>query len=136
MQRFWDKADVADRDACWLWHACKNRDGYGSFGLNGTTILAHRMAWILEHGDIPDGLNVLHNCDIPSCVNPSHLFLGTQKDNVADCTRKGRRAQVRFKKLSQEQRNEIKSLYATGRYTLAELGRRYDVSYVSIRYHL
>lgn len=142
MERFWSKVAIGGPDDCWLWTACKNKDGYGSFGWGGkgSTVLAHRFAWMLErdliHAGVPDGMYVLHSCDTPSCVNPAHLWLGTQKDNVADCTKKGRRAQVRYKKLSQEQREEIKRLYATGLYTLAELGRRYGVSYVSIRYHV
>jgi transposase len=69
-------------------------------------------------------------------VNPFHLFLGTQKDNVDDCASKGRRNQVRYTKLDPEQRDEIKRLYATGEWTFAALGRKFGVTYQSIRWHV
>lgn len=87
MKRFWAK--VQKTDGCWQWTACV-QDGYGRFRLDGTMRLAHRVSWELEHGAIPDGLNVLHRCDNGVCVRPSHLFLGTQLANVTDCIAKGR----------------------------------------------
>lgn len=75
---------------CWLWTGCVNGDGYGLVNHGRRTMLAHRMAWILGRGQIPDGMRVLHRCDNPPCVNMRHLWLGTQKDNVQDCIRKGR----------------------------------------------
>lgn len=120
-----------------MWTGAKHRDGYGVVGVgNGKTDLAHRVMWREIFGDIPEGQYVLHTCDNTSCVRPKHLFLGTQADNVADCAEKGRRNQVRYRKLSAEQREEIKSLYATGRYSLAELGRKFGVAYQSIRHHV
>lgn len=92
--------------------------------------------WREIEGEIPVGMYVLHTCDNPSCVRPTHLFLGAQADNVADCAKKGRRNQTRYKKLDAEQRAEIKSLYATGEYSLAELGRRFGVTYQAIRNHI
>jgi hypothetical protein len=88
--RFWSKVDKGGGVACWIWTAAKSSDGYGSFDQAG----AHRMAWELARGPIPRGLSVLHNCptgDNPACVNPDHLWLGTQPDNIADMTAKGRR---------------------------------------------
>ena len=81
-------------DDCWLWHGLRgkatNPRKYGGFCINKVMYSAHRIAWALNHGPIPAGLQVLHKCDVPSCVNPSHLFLGTNKDNMADKARKGR----------------------------------------------
>lgn len=87
-ERFWSHVDRSD-DGCWEWRASK-RNGYGIFGVNKKTIIASRFAWRLTHGDIPDGLFVLHACDNPSCVNPGHLFLGTHQDNMDDMIAKGR----------------------------------------------
>ena len=77
-------------DGCWLWIHSLNNKGYGWFELNGKTCLAHRVSWIIYRGSIPKGMNVLHKCDVRNCVNPDHLFLGTLKDNMRDCSNKGR----------------------------------------------
>ena len=83
---------VARRDAsgCWLWLGPRDGDGYGRFWINGRKTSAHRLAWTLAHGEIADGLHVLHRCDRPACVNPDHLALGTHWQNMADRDAKGR----------------------------------------------
>lgn len=88
--RFWSKVQVAGPSDCWEWKAYRNKAGYGVFGWTNKTTLAHRTAWGLEFGEIPEGMCVCHTCDNPACCNPSHLFLGTHRDNMGDCQKKGR----------------------------------------------
>ena len=75
---------------CREWEGSRNRDGYGRYPVGGSWVGAHRVAWEQEYGPIPKGMSVLHHCDNPPCILPSHLFLGTQQDNVADMIAKGR----------------------------------------------
>lgn len=79
-----------DEKGCWIWADHLASNGYGSFRVGLKTIGAHRVAWVLYKGVIPDGLFVLHKCDVKSCVNPDHLFLGTQADNIKDMINKNR----------------------------------------------
>lgn len=72
--------------------------GYGRIMFHQQKILAHRLSWIAYHGEIPEGLNVLHQCDTPACVNPDHLFLGTNADNNRDRDNKGRQVTLRGEK--------------------------------------
>lgn len=91
--RFWAKVRVAP--GCWEWAAAKNGKGYGRIYAWGKQQSAHRVSYALAYGPIPLGLFVLHHCDNPGCVNPNHLFLGTQKDNIHDMLRKGRHFEQR-----------------------------------------
>lgn len=82
-ERFWSKVDCGD--GCWEWTAARHRSGYGVFQLGvGRQISAHRQAWVLARGAIPEGLWVLHHCDNRGCVRPEHLYVGTPGDNARD----------------------------------------------------
>lgn len=84
------EAKVLRDRACWEWTGYKLK-GYGRFNMRGVVWYAHRLAWEIYVGAIPIGMQVLHSCDNPGCVNPAHLFLGSQADNMADMDRKKRR---------------------------------------------
>jgi hypothetical protein len=86
--RFWSK--VQKTDGCWQWTAYIDALGYGRMSFKGEHWKVHRFSWFLAHGRIPRSLDVLHTCDNRSCVNPNHLFLGTQQDNIQDMIKKGR----------------------------------------------
>lgn len=136
-RRFWAKVRRADADACWLWVASAFKGGYGQFtamSAGGDSrkqvhLYAHRVAWIVTHGDIPQGMCVLHRCDTPKCCNPDHLFLGTQDDNMKDAARKGRLSVPRPSrhKVTTAQLAEIDALLAGG-VIQADIARRYGLS--------
>lgn len=83
------------KTGCLIYIRRKNKQGYGYVGHNNKDILAHRAAWMAQNGPIPIGIQVCHSCDNPSCINISHLFLGTNKENQMDCSAKGRRKKFR-----------------------------------------
>lgn len=130
-ERFWGKVDKSGE--CWLWTAFKY-EGYGYFCPTASIPKrAHRLSWELVNGPIPNGLLVCHTCDNRACVRPSHLFLGTQKDNLADMSRKGRGTKANRgagsarTTLTQEDVLMIRDLASKG-LSKAELGRRFNVT--------
>jgi len=135
-KRFWSKVDIRDPEECWEWKAYKNKRGYGSFSFRKVPRLAHRIAWMIHYkSEISEDMCVCHSCDNPTCCNPSHLFLGTQADNVKDMAQKGRlKGGFTFLsgeknpnvKHSDKQIKKIRDLYATGRYTQKELAIKFE----------
>ena len=100
-ERFWER--VNKTSSCWLWTASTNKNGYGKFrDARWAHVTAHRFSWILANGPIPEGLWVLHRCDVPGCVNPDHLFLGTARDNNLDMMKKGRGRWIPPRKLTED----------------------------------
>jgi hypothetical protein len=101
---------------CWIWLGSVGSHGYGDFRMNNKGILAHRAAWELANGcPVPGGRFVLHHCDNKLCVNPAHLFVGTNTDNMRDKLRKGRHVPGWCEeKLTQEQIDQIRALRAAG----------------------
>lgn len=133
VDRFWDSTHVASDDDCWEWQGPKSRKGYGRLFLGeyGCYQAAHRFSWELANGPIPDGLHVCHHCDNPSCVNPAHLFLGTNQDNHEDKMRKGRQSRgehIHTAKLTAEQVVAIRRRYAEGGVLQQELADEYGVA--------
>jgi hypothetical protein len=104
LERFWRSVDKSP-SGCWLWTATKTTFGYGVFWADGRLHKAHRWSYELLRGPIPKGLHALHHCDTPACVNPEHLFLGTQADNVADMRAKGRGFDIPPEKAPHGERN-------------------------------
>lgn len=126
---FWSKVDKSSN--CWIWTASKTNGRYGQFYAQGKRCLTHRYSWLIHNGDIPKGLCVCHTCDNPPCVNPKHLWLGTNADNMRDKIKKGRlRVGIGERngksKLVTKQINSIRALYLKG-YVQTVLAKKYDV---------
>jgi hypothetical protein len=147
-ERFWPKVDKSGD--CWEWTGSRYNTGYGMFWIKPRCQSAHRFSWELHFGPIPNGLFVLHTCDTRHCIRPDHLFLGTQKDNVADAITKGRvvpppgydhysEEWKRFgersatSKLTDEDVRAIRKAWETGTIRATDLSERFKVSEGTIR---
>lgn len=129
--RFQRRIAEPNSNGCMLWLGAVNNRGYGILRGRGTKSYAHRVAYELAYGPIPDGLFVCHRCDVRNCCQPLHLFLGTNADNTADKVNKGRHKkgeQMHSAKITAEQVREIRRRYAAGGVTLQELNDEYGLS--------
>ncbi len=132
ISRFWQY--VFKTDSCWLWTASRKRNGYGQLGYNKSKIYPHRLSYMIHIGNIPDGKVVCHACDVPHCVNPSHLFLGTQQDNLKDMRVKNRHVRGSMfgsSKLADKDVRDIIMKYKSGVKNMT-LAREYKVSHATI----
>ena len=112
MKRFWDKVAVGKPDKCWEWQASVGSHGYGKFTQGRQwEMTSHRLAYTLEHGEIPRGQVVRHKCDNKRCCNPAHLELGSQGDNIRDMFK---RRKGKWKKLDFQQAQEIRRRVTAG----------------------
>ena len=139
--RFLEK--VKESGSCWLWTGASRSNGYGNAWVgprnNRKTISAHRLSWIIHHGPIQAGLYVCHTCDNRLCVNPDHLWLGTQSDNITDMYNKGRgdrtsksRGQSKHNaRFTDEQIRDVRRVFLEGR-TRAEIARQYGVTWRTV----
>jgi hypothetical protein len=129
--RFWEKIYNKFDDECWNWFGAITDKGYGNIDVNGKMVGAHRVSWEIHFGKIPDGMHVLHSCDNKRCVNPRHLFLGTNLDNMRDKVLKGRQPNGRMiwqAKLSDSDIPKIRELYSTGEYSHRKLAEMFGLS--------
>lgn len=116
-QLFWLKVDKDGAGGCWLWLGYCQPDGYGQVGIDGSTLNSHRYLYEKVKGLVPDGLEIMHSCDVRNCVNPDHMSVGTDAQNVADKIAKGRIAwgeKCPRRKLSEVQAREILALKGCG----------------------
>jgi hypothetical protein len=142
---FWKKVSpIMDDRGCWEWTGGRSRKsqkggGYGVLRVNGTPQYAHRYSYALHNGAIPSGLDVLHKCDNTTCVNPMHMFLGTQTDNDRDRDAKGRTAkgsQSGTAKLNDEAVREIRAILSLGRESQRSIARRFGVCQQTVSFIL
>jgi hypothetical protein len=138
--------NTKEENGCWIWcGGTRVKSGYGGIKVNGKTISTHRYSYQLHYGAIPAGLFVCHKCDNPKCINPDHLFLGTNSDNMKDAYNKGRLnlpTNGGFKtgnkpinrKLTEEQVIQIKEILKTrGKKTLKKIAEEFNVKEYVIR---
>jgi len=140
-ERFWEKVDRKGIDDCWLWTGSIRGYGYGGFAANGKDYRAHRYVYEITYGAIPEGICVCHHCDNRLCVNPKHLFLGTQRENIRDAIDKGRWGwwlrtkghKLKGHKLEKDQVVSIRNERETLRTPIKQLAKKYGVAKATIQ---
>lgn len=132
-ERFWKY--VRKTPMCWVWVGVRHGKGYGQITMGRTTVKAHRVSYEIHHGSIPDGLQVMHACDNPPCVNPDHLSVGSNRDNMRQRAERGRTArefQIPQTKLSDAEVCAIRTKYSLGGTTHRRLAIEFGVSHPTI----
>lgn len=120
-----------DEDSCWLWKGSVDGKGYGRFWVGTGHVAAHRVVYEYFEGEIPKGLNLLHSCDTPLCVNPKHMTPGTQKENLEDAVAKGRIATGQrhgSSKLTDQEGRQIHDLANSGLFSNKQVGKWYGIA--------
>ena len=134
--KFWRNVDKLNIDECWNWSGHLRGKGYGHISHRLKNLYAHRVSWELHNGDIPDGMLVLHKCDNRACVNPNHLYLGTQGDNMCDRSERNRYPLTTGRQFKLKPNEEwlVKKIYASGRFTQEFISKMFKVSQPTISY--
>ena len=132
-QRFWQQVDKKQNNLCWNWIGYYNKNGYGKIKINRKMISTHRFCWKIHFGEISKDLCVLHTCDNPRCVNPNHLFLGTQQDNIKDMILKNRQYHPKGEnnckaKLTSYQVKQIRLFCNQKKLTQTQIGKMFNVN--------
>jgi hypothetical protein len=132
--RFWSKVDKRGPNECWNWTGAINSSGYGSFRLDGKVGSSSRTSYSLEYGEIPVGLHVCHRCDNRPCVNPAHLFLGTNEDNHLDKIAKGRQARGESAGIANLKESDVRALRDAARsgQTVTNLSKQTGIAYCTV----
>ena len=129
---FWSKVTITDLFECWIWNASTDHCGYGMFTVDGKRKRTHRIAYEFSYGKIPEGKLVCHHCDTPACVNPLHLWLGTQQDNMTDMVSKKRQSALKGEnngrsKLTETKVLAIRALHTQGMRQI-DIAKQFDVA--------
>jgi len=144
LERFWTKVDIRNWDECWEWLAQKDKDGYGRIKIKKKCLRAHRFSFFIHNGFVDKNLYVCHSCDNPSCVNPHHLWIGTNRDNQNDLVEKSKIINKKNKsknmgekshlsKLKEEDVIAIRNLYLDKSILIKDIANKFDITITNVQ---